>query len=143
WRPVDTRDEQVTNLELVNPDPMNLISVHLYPQHARDDRYEDGHHASYEELLSLVKTVGRDTGKPVFIGEFGTSNKDFQSEAEIAEDFERLLSAIVESECDLAAVWNFDFKASNPGQDPFTITRENHRGYMLDRIRETNVLLAK
>jgi hypothetical protein len=143
WSPIDTREEFQENIALVNPEGMNVISVHLYPDHRMEDRFEMGAKQSYRSLLEATKEVGATKNKAVFLGEFGASMRTLQSDSEISIEFDKFLDAIVQSHVDLAAVWNFDF--SNQGsasQAMYTITRDNALGYMLDKIRETNERLS-
>ena len=143
WSELDTRADLRANLKHVTPTGIDLVSVHMYPHHRIENRFAKGQHSSYVELLSLSKAASRAMGKPLFLGEFGTSRKSLDSDEAVEADFDALLNAIVATETDLAAVWNFDWGMSNNKAQAFhTITRDNARGYMLDKIRNANRRLA-
>ena len=132
----DTRDEFTANLLAVTPEPVNMISIHVYP-HARK-RF--GGTASYEEILSLAMATARKTGKVLFVGEFGASDTEEAGGIKAArKDNEALLDAIMNTDVPLAALWVFDL----PMQESFiNVTPTNHRAYLLDALEEANRALG-
>jgi len=142
WSKLDTRSELQASLKQATPSSIDIVSVHMYPHHRTENRFLKGEHSSYVEMLSLCKATSRRMNKPLFLGEFGTSQKSLDSKKSIAKDLDALLNAIIATETDLAAIWNFDWGMSNNKTQAYhTITRNNERGYMLEKIRNANLRL--
>ncbi len=132
----DTSSQFASIIKRDNPDPVNLISIHLYPGH------EDKYFADYKtDLHGLVKFVQKSSGKkPVFIGEFGVCSHHVRNKNEEKEFFKKILDAIVKLEIPLSAVWVYDFKAQDR---TCNVTFENHRAYQLIMIKEINIRFSK
>jgi lysophospholipase L1-like esterase len=131
---LDTPDDYRKNLLDVNPGPYDLVSIHLYPQHA-ERRFGDAP-APLSELLALTVDACRPAGKAVFLGEFGVSQQAGDGDsATIRELFHNALRDIVQSQVALASVWVFDYGS----QDRiWNITAHNHRAWMLDAVADAN-----
>jgi hypothetical protein len=140
WTKIDSRKSYQASLLLMNPDPMNMISMHLYPGELHQDRFANGNHASYRELLDLAMAAAKKAKKPLFVGEWGSSILDARNEAEVKKQFEALLSAIVDSGVPLAAFWQYTSSAFHGG-DAWTARRDNAHAYMLDSIEAANARL--
>ncbi len=130
----DTREEFQANLVDVTPDPMNLISVHVYPG---DQKRRFGKESvSYEEILSLCMDSAAKAGKALFVGEFGATDneKDFGPE-DARKNNAEMLAALVKTRVPLAALWVFDLA----DQDSFiNVTPTNHRAYLLEELAKAN-----
>ncbi len=112
-----------------NPDPMNVISIHLYPHHK--ERFNRS--VTFEELLTLAMDTARKAKKPLFIGEFGAS--EALGPEDVRKEFAEALSAVEKTGVPLAALWVYDF----PLQDgTWNVTATNNRAYQLKAIQETN-----
>jgi len=130
----DTREEFKRNLDDINPDPNDLVSVHLYP-HSAEKRFGESYTA-YEELLGLCMDAARGAGKALFVGEFGAPDDEKNGGPSRArqENF-AILTAIERCEVPLAALWNYDL----PQQEQFiNVTADNHRSYLLDALGRAN-----
>lgn len=112
----DSMEQFAEMLELNNPDPVSVISLHAYEQ---DD-----------QRFAAAMEVSRKLNKPVFIGEFGAQG----TTPEQAAKFRRLLQSIEDHGIPLAALWVFDL-ASQPD---FTITPDNGRWWQLREIAGAN-----
>lgn len=134
----DTRQQFAANLLEVNPDPANLISVHIYP-FEKDSRFAE-ENVTYAEVLALALKTANGAGKALFAGEFGAPDTEKDGGPEAArKHFTELLGAIETSRVPLAALWVFDL----PHQDSFiNITPANHRSYQLEEIAQANQRLA-
>lgn len=130
----DTREELVQNLMDVTPDPINLISVHVYPQD-HEKRFNQPHTA-YLEILQLCMRASEQSGKALFVGEFGAPDDEKNGGPEKARaEFTSLLSAIEESGVPLSALWVFDL----PFQESFVnVTASNARSWQLDELEKAN-----
>lgn len=91
-----------------NADPLNAISVHIYP----DDQYPAGA-KSIQDLLKILDAEAASIHKPLFVGEFGVSRKRARSFDEQKKQFAELLAAIEQSDTPLAASWVFDLPDQN------------------------------
>jgi len=132
-----TADTEVQFREILwrdNPDPMNGISVHVYPS----EKLPAGEKSIAATLMQVVQQAGV-AGKPVFVGEFGISRRAGSIE-EQKRQFGDLLAAIENAHIPLAAAWVFDY----PGQDQdWNISFQNDRSIFLNMMAETNQRLWK
>ena len=130
----DTRDDYRKNLIDVNPQPYDLVSIHLYPQHP-EPRF-GGAETPPGELLALTVDACRPAGKALFLGEFGVSEEACAGDtAKIRDLFSRTLRDIVQSDMALAALWVFEYR---PQDKIWNVTVDNHRAWMLDAVAEAN-----
>ncbi len=134
----DSKEEMVKNLIDVTPDPVNLISVHVYPFDEQKRFGKDT--TSYGEILDLCMEAAAKSRKGLFMGEFGASDTEKDGGPEAArKNNERVFAAIEQSGVPLAALWVFDLS----DQDSFiNVTPTNHRAYLLDAIDEANRRLS-
>ena len=128
WKPDDAEQFREV-LRRDNPDPMNGISIHIYPGQSFP---ADATNLAQAVKLSALEAIA--AGKPLFVGEFGVSRQAGPIENQ-KRIFGELLAAIENAHVPLAAAWVFDF----PGQDQdWNITFENDRAFFLKMISETN-----
>ena len=134
----DSREEFTGNLIDVNPDPIDLVSVHIYP-FDHSDRFGQAY-TSYDELLDLCLKACKQAGKALFVGEFGAPDDEENGGKDLARrENLALLTAIERSGTPLAALWNFDL----PSQESFiNVTPTNHRSYLLDALGDANRRIA-
>lgn len=112
-----------------NPDPINCISVHLYPEPS----YPAGAN-SLQQIVDLVAREATDARKPLFVGEFGVSRKAGSIEDQ-KKTFAQFIAAFEHSHVPLAAAWVFDYSDQN---DDWNITFANDRGEFLRMIGAAN-----
>ncbi len=130
----DTKEEFQANLIDVTPDPMDLVSVHVYPF---DEKSRFGREkTSYEEVLSLCMQSAAKAGKALFVGEFGASDNEKDAGPEDARrNNAEMIAAIEKTRVPLAALWVFDLA----DQDSFiNVTPANQRAYLLDELAKAN-----
>ena len=96
-----------------NPDPIDLICVHIYDPADR--------------LIADAMTLARRLQKPLFIGEFGGESRN---------GFLSLLTAIENAEVPLAALWVYDYSSQ---EKSYNATWTNERAYQLQAIARANV----
>jgi hypothetical protein len=129
----DTREQFQQRLILTSPDPIDLVSVHVYPfdPEARFDGK-----TTYEEILSLAMAACQKAGKALFVGEFGAADDGKHGGPEGPKHENRVLvDAIVNSGVPLAAIWVYDLEQQ---ADTFSITPENDRAYLLELVADAN-----
>lgn len=131
----DSTEEFRRNLINMTPEPMDLVSIHLYP-HALERRFGEAT-VTYEQLLREACAAAREAGKGLFVGEFGPppdNEAPWTRETAKTEGL-KLLAAIETSDVQLAAFWVFDF----PWQESFiNVSVENHRAHYLAALRDAN-----
>ena len=135
WK-ADSKSQFEEMLLRDNPDPFDLLSVHVYGNTGQAGT------TSLEELMATLVDVSQRAKKPIFIGEFGVPNT-LGADQEKAQ-FIEMLDAFETSQVPLAAFWVFDL----PGQAEWNVTAENERSYMLELVgnanqRITNTLIHK
>ncbi len=135
----DSVDQFKQELLVQNPDPYDSISIHLYP-HVFEDRYFDQEHTTFEDVLLPIIEVARETGKTIFVGEFGAHDDERATREEAREHNEMLFEVLLELEIPLANYWVYDFEQ----QEHFiNVTSDNHRSYVLDMLRDANEILRE
>jgi len=135
WTP-DSPEQLHENLALLSVDPMNLISVHVYPGEV-ENRFGKDAQTTHAELIRECMAASAAVKKPLFIGEFGPpadNEAPWDRESAKAKGLE-LLKAVEESGAPLAAIWVFDFDH----QESFINIRPgNHRAHYLEAVAEAN-----
>jgi len=135
----DSRDEFRENLLFVTPDPLDLISIHVYP-HAKEKRFGE-EQVCYAEIFAEAARAAKAGKKGLFVGEFGPppDNEAPWDRDSARVEGERLLAALLESPAQLAAFWVFDF----PWQEAsMSVSATNHRRGYLELLQEANRQLA-
>ncbi len=128
----DSREQHIQEMLLSHPEPLNLLSIHLYPD-ALQQQYFDRDDITYALLLDAAMDASRHSGKPLFVGEFGVPSNPKGEDDRIA--FNQILRAVVDSDVPLAAFWVFDYKAQ---ESQWSISKDNGLAYRLEMIRAAN-----
>jgi hypothetical protein len=112
------RPQQTAEMTLLlNPDPMNMLSVHAY--------YENGRPPSLQPYLDTAASCK----KPLFVGEFGATGNTAQTRSE----FNSLLTMV--GSAPLSAMWVYDLSLQD---GTCNVTPTNDRRWMLDAIESPN-----
>jgi len=128
----DTRAQYEQIMLRDNPDPFNVISIHVYRNEGQ------GNTQSIAELVALSQRISERVGKPLFIGEFGAP-KTLGVHKEKTQ-FLEILNAIESSKVPLSAFWVFDHSAQDAD---WNVSFDNQRSYMLKQVSDTNQRMAK
>lgn len=120
-----------------NPDPLDTICIHLYP----NEKDYPGGTTSFQAAVALTQKLARQAGKPLFIGEFGVKRQAGSREEQEAI-FAEMLGAIEQEHVPLAAFWVFDRAKENQDKE-YNVTFSNDRAWMLDLVRQANMRLQK
>ncbi|MFP4057822.1 MAG: cellulase family glycosylhydrolase [Candidatus Brocadiia bacterium] len=131
WEP-DSPEQFARRLLGDNPDPVDVVSVHVYPG-AAARRFGRG--ASLAELLEVAAGVAARAGKPLFVGEFGAWDRDRPGGAAERAAFRRVLAAVVEARVPLAALWVYDFDHQ---AESWNVAPGTPRAYQLEAVAEAN-----
>ena len=115
---------------------MDALSAHLYYYTKNDKQTDSGVMGlGPKEYIEFMMEISKRAGKPLYMGEFGPTNRDNTVEQE-KQQFEAALDLMVTTKVPLSALWNFDFEHVDQGR--WNITEDNHRAYMLDALQEAN-----
>lgn len=109
-----------------NPDPIDTLCVHLYPQKA--DRFAD-RKVEMDGLMAACVDEAKRAGKPLVIGEFGWAGSEDERGA-----FTGLLESIVRHRVPLSLAWTFD----SPEMPNLSIRAEGPRAWMLPAMQKAN-----
>lgn len=112
-----------------NPSPVDTLCGHFY--WGELNRF--GRTLSVDEHLAISMNASKSAGKPLVIGEFGTS--DSKDTAKEKQDFNEIISAIEKNKVPLSILWVYDF---SPQDTDWNVTANNSRAYMLDIISDAN-----
>lgn len=138
---VDKQSQYVEILAAHNPDPLDVISIHLYPASAKDGYFAD-EEADLDKLIATSMEASRIHGKPLFLGEFGTQEVHFGPEL-ARQLYTQLLAAIERNNVPLAAMWVFDYPPHD-GEEGINVSpAKGPREYMLQEIMKLNERLSK
>ncbi len=125
----------------MNPEPMNVVSMHFYPRPVEAPVYAGAE--GIAEVLALNASLAGELGMPLFVGEFAASASD-KDGALSMDEFKQLqtniLDGIAASGADLAAHWVFDYSKDREG--PGLVRAENEYSWVLDQLVEYNEKLA-
>jgi len=119
-----TKDNYEQTFEILagqNPDPVDVISIHIY--------------GDVQDSIPQMMEMSAKLEKPLFIGEFGVPG----SGTEVETAFAALLAAVEKERVPLAALWVYDLAM----QSGYTVTGSNERAYQLKALAEANERLWK
>ena len=128
WK-ADTEEQFAMMFKNDNPDPVNTLCGHFYLGEL--DRF--GRKLTVQEHLTLSMEAARKAGKPLVVGEFGTSDNKNPEQAK--KDFHDIIMAIEKVGVPLSMMWVYDF---SPQDTDWNVTATNARAYVLDEISEAN-----
>jgi len=116
-----------------NPVGFDVISVHIYPS-SKGYFGAAGHDS--DAIVNAVSKCSKRVGKPIFVGEFGASEKDADSDPDgVSGSFRKIYGALMKNKIYFSALWVFDFQYQ---ERTHNVTSGNSRSHFLDEIRELN-----
>lgn len=130
----DTAEEFRFILRDICPDPVNVISTHIYQK--SEGKYFSSKDSSYKQLLDEISAAAKQSRKYSFVGEFGIPRMSDKTREK--QEFERLLNSIVSSEINWAALWVYDFQHQKAD---WSIQLKGDRAYQLEAVARANSLL--
>jgi hypothetical protein len=136
WKPDDAR-QSIEILLRDNPDPLDTLSVHIYPD--ADSKYP-AHCKDIPTLMHFLAAAAREAKKPLFIGEFGPLPRAGEDVAMQRKAIEQILQSIERENVPLAALWVFDLESQD---GIFNVTFKNSRGGFIEMIAESNRRMGK
>jgi len=130
----DSREQYSEALLTQNPDPMDLVSIHVYP-HIHGERFDQAY-TSYDELLRLSMDASTTADKALFVGEFGAPDDvEHGGPDQARKELLQLITDLELNEVPLAALWVYDF----PRHDAFAnVTADNTRKGVLRTLELAN-----
>jgi hypothetical protein len=138
WR-TDTFDQYQVMLRFFNPPPLHIISVHHYPF----DRDRPSWISADEPdaiMLPWSRKASDKIGRPLFVGEFGTTVFDAGRE-QLSRWMFNCLSAIRGGSVQIAALWTWEYRSDDPQQARMALSPETTPD-LTRRIMEINTILS-
>lgn len=108
----------------LNPDPINLIQVHVYP--TEHGEYFADRPTDEAGVIAVAQQVAAAAGKALFVGEFGVPYTE--DEAADRAKYGALVAGIRQAAVPLAAIWVFDLAQQDR---EWNIRWDNDRSWML------------
>lgn len=124
----DSPDQSYEMLLLESPDPVDLLSIHVYQKSQHLSPYGP---ETVSQFIGRYARYASKVGKPLFIGEFPVR------EPAQAEEYIR---ALMENHVPLAAFWTFD---NSRQEETMNVTFQNERAFAIDLIAKANQALQK
>lgn len=124
----DSADQSYAMLLLESPDPVDLLSIHVY---------QKAQHLAPYGVETLSQFIGRyaryaeKVGKPLFLGEFPVRDPGQAQE---------YIRALTENRVPLSAFWTFD---NSRQEETMNVTFQNSRAFAIDLIGKANQALQK
>jgi len=131
WKP-DNREQFRQIILRDNPAPLDTIGVHVYGGRPVEEEMSAWTNDRAEWFRTL-KAIARESGRPVFVGEFGLAASEDKTAARAI--FEELISSMEQAGVDLAAFWVFDLPAQN---GTWNVTFDNDRAWMIELTAQAN-----
>jgi hypothetical protein len=123
----DSASQGFATLLTLAPNPMNMVSVHVYEK--AQTKFPGAR--STEDVLRILTQAAAAAHKPLFLGEFPTRDR---------AQTEEFLEAIEASRVPLSAFWVFDYP---PQERTMSVSFDNQRAFVLDMVvRANQVLMA-
>jgi len=125
-------------LGVQNMDPVDNLSVHIYPS-ASDEAYFSDGKEDIDGIIKACMDASRQLKKPLFVGEWGAQEVLYGSET--PNKFKVILSSIEENQVPLSAMWVFDYPPHDIDEGINVSPDNGRREYMLQEIKEANIRL--
>jgi hypothetical protein len=116
-----------------NPDPHDTLSAHVYSNFADEPHYFRPRRPVAETIEALL-ALSKESGKPLWLGEFGASPK--APLAERRRQTEAWVALIEEKRVPLSALWVFD--TLNQDVQAWNVTAKNDNAWALTLLRDAN-----
>lgn len=138
---LDSKSELKDYLQLINPDPIDVMSIHYYDDAMTSLGRDNG---SPENLRFFLNTAN-EIGKPLFIGEIGL-NSEMTLRYDTPESIDLLnatLSVLTELKIPLTLYWNFNDDISYQKADLIYTLRYGKTDEALQLIQAANNAVSK
>lgn len=130
----DTGEQASAMLTRDNPDPMDTICIHLYPEPKNEYL---GATSTIDDAMGFAMRVASAARKPLFIGEFGVDRNTGSLEQQRAL-FQQFLDAIEKNRVPLSAFWVFEL----PSQTECNVDFGNDRAFQIEMVSQANKRMA-
>jgi len=121
WQ-LDTPEQHAEIIELQNPDPVDVISVHYYPL---VETYS----------INYFKSVADNLNKPLYVGEYGATEDPNKTSQQVQQEFDDVFDELENEGVSLSALWVFDF---DPQEGTWNVSPTNSRSYQLDAVSQAS-----
>lgn len=131
----DSHVQFVEMLGVQNPEPVDVLSMHVYPGSA-DEGYFGGNPVGVDGIIHAGMQAAASLKKPLFLGEWGAQETKYGPETK--EKFMEILTAIEANNVPLSAMWVFDYPPHDT-EEGINVSPDNGpREYMLQEIMNVN-----
>lgn len=124
----DSAEQSYAMLLLESPDPVDLLSIHVYQKSQRLAPYGP---ETVEQFMGRYARYAARVGKPLFVGEFPVRDPAQATE---------YIRALIDNHVPLAAFWTFDNARQ---EETMNVTFKNERAFAIDLIAKANQTLQK
>lgn len=130
----DNVDQYSQMLDEQNPDPLNSVTIHIYP-HSVTKRFPPNP-PTIKEIVQITMGRANKLKKPLFIGEVGASiGEGISNQIEQRNMIFEMIKIIEDEKVPLSAYWVFDY---SPQESMGNATFDNSRKYILEEIGKVN-----
>jgi hypothetical protein len=119
----DSEAQSYSMLLAQNPDPINMLSVHIYQKSQKLAPYGP---ETVAQFIARFSRMAASSGKPLFIGEFPARDR---------AQTEEYLQAIEQNRVPLSAFWTFDNAAQ---ENTMNVSFQNERAFVIDLVAKAN-----
>jgi len=131
----DSKSEFKEIFALQNPDPINVLSSHLYKASSTEGYFAD-------EIMDIDGLVGSSMElalalkKPLFLGEWGAQQAKYGEDTRAV--FMEILKAVEDHQVPISAMWVFDYPPHDTEEGINVSPNNGPREYMLQEIMKVN-----
>lgn len=136
----DTREQFAEVLAVQNPDPIDVLSMHLYPG-AAEEGYFGSESAEVDALIHAGMQASNTLKKPLFLGEWGAQQHTYEEQTR--DKFMELLQSLVNRQVPLSAMWVFDYPPHDTEEGINVGPNNGPREYMLQEIMKANEEISR
>lgn len=131
----DTKEQFIHTVGAQNPDPIDNLSIHVYPAAPTEGYFQD-ERVDMDGIIKACIDASNKYKKPLFLGEWGAREVQFGSETR--DKFMEILTAIEANRVPLSAMWVFDYPPHDT-EEGINVSPDNGpREYMLQEIMKVN-----
>ncbi len=134
WEPIDTPEQRIETLKILNPDPVNCIETHIY-----------GHADTYQrvELVATDMEIAKSLGKGLFVGEYGPgySEWDRLKGDDMVANWNDIVDIMLADGVQMAAQWGFGRYAEQADGTSIELGFENNvyqNEFQYERLKKVN-----
>lgn len=131
----DSKAQFQEMLSLQNPNPINVLSSHIYKASSTEGYFADGE-TDIDGMIASSMEVAKNKKKPFFLGEWGAQQNKYGDDTK--NIYLEILQAIEKNKVPISAMWVFDYPPHDT-EEGINVSPDNGpREYMLTEIMKVN-----